>query len=119
MQVDDAVLEALEDDVAAVLGHRRAHPGVEQFLDLGDDLVVLGFRHAVARGSRPSASRTGRSAVKCSMMTPSMAGFSTLQSLSSALVTVTKSRPRKTPADALDLEQALRQRRAPGASPHR
>ena len=31
-------LEAVEDDVAAVLGHGRADAGVEQVLDLGDDL---------------------------------------------------------------------------------
>jgi hypothetical protein len=40
VQVDDAVLEAVEDDVAAILGDGGAHPRVEQLLDLGDDLVL-------------------------------------------------------------------------------
>jgi hypothetical protein len=42
VQVDHAIPEILEDDIAAVLGHRRPDAGFEQFLDLGDDLVVLG-----------------------------------------------------------------------------
>ena len=42
MQVDHAVAEILEHDVAAVLGHRRTDARLEQFLDLGDDLVVIG-----------------------------------------------------------------------------
>ena len=41
MDIDDPALEAAKDDVAAVLGHRRAHAGVEQLLDLRDDLGVL------------------------------------------------------------------------------
>ena len=38
----DALAIAAEHDVAAVAGHRRAHPRVQQLLDLGDDLLVLG-----------------------------------------------------------------------------
>ena len=50
MQVDDAVLEILENDVAAIHRHRRAHPGLQQFLDLGDDLVVfLAIRRGIRR----------------------------------------------------------------------
>ena len=41
MQVNDAILEIVKDDVAAILRHRRAHAGFEQFLDLGDDFVVF------------------------------------------------------------------------------
>src|SRR5689334_19460916 len=44
-----------------------------------------------------SSSRIGRLAVRCSMMTPRMAGFITCQLRPSPLVTVTKSAPRKTP----------------------
>src|SRR5205823_13893129 len=33
VQVDHAVTEILEDDVAAVLGHRRTHARLERFLD--------------------------------------------------------------------------------------
>ena len=32
---------AAEHDVAAVAGHRRAHAGIQQLLDLGDDLLVF------------------------------------------------------------------------------
>ena len=42
MQEHDAVAIALEGDVAAVLGHRRAHPRLEQLLDGLDRLLVLG-----------------------------------------------------------------------------
>src|SRR5215469_18781858 len=42
VQVDHAILEILEDDVAAVLGNRRTHARFEKLLDLGDDLVVIG-----------------------------------------------------------------------------
>ena len=41
MEEHNAVLVALEDDVTAVLGHGRADAGIEQLLDLGDDLAVL------------------------------------------------------------------------------
>src|SRR3984893_9217121 len=37
VQVDDAVLEILANDVAAIHRHRRAHSGLQQFLDLGTD----------------------------------------------------------------------------------
>ena len=49
------LLEPVEQDVAAVLGHRRAHAAVEQGLDLGHDLaVVLGMPlgAAAAAGER-------------------------------------------------------------------
>src|SRR6185295_11326413 len=49
MDIDDPALEAAKDDVAAVLGHRRAYAGVEQLLDLRDDLGVL---LAALRGCR-------------------------------------------------------------------
>ena len=51
MQIDDAVAIALEDDVAAVLGHRRAHPGLEQLLDGLDRLLVLGAKNSLAANS--------------------------------------------------------------------
>ena len=41
MQVDDAAIEAVEEDVAAVLRHGWAHPGVQQFLNLSDQLVIV------------------------------------------------------------------------------
>ena len=40
VQVDDAALEALEDDVAAVLRHRRPDAGVDQLLDPAHGLVL-------------------------------------------------------------------------------
>ena len=42
MQVDHAIPEVLEDDIAAILGYRRPDAGFEQVLDLCDDLVVVG-----------------------------------------------------------------------------
>jgi hypothetical protein len=41
LQVDHAFAEVMEHDIAAVLGHGRTDAGLEQILDLGDDLVVL------------------------------------------------------------------------------
>ena len=43
MQRDDAAafIEALEDDVAAVLRHGGAHAGLDQLLDLGHHLAVV------------------------------------------------------------------------------
>ena len=95
VQVDDAVLEILEGDVAAIHRHRRAHPRFQQFLDLGDDLVV--FLGRAGAGGFRRADTTGRPAVKCSMIAASTAGFSWCQSLSAVFVTVMKSVPRKTP----------------------
>src|SRR4029453_9366875 len=42
VDIDDAVAEALESNVAAVLSHGRADTGLEQFLDGLDRLFVLG-----------------------------------------------------------------------------
>src|SRR5476651_1841565 len=50
LQVDHAVAEVMEHDIAAVLGHGRTDAGLEQILDLGNDLVVVG--RCVARGGR-------------------------------------------------------------------
>ena len=41
MEIDHAVLEILKHDIAAILGNRRADTRIEQFLDLGDNLVVF------------------------------------------------------------------------------
>ena len=41
VQVDDAILEILEDDVAAIHRDGGTHPGFKQFLDLRHDLVVF------------------------------------------------------------------------------
>src|SRR6266545_6393501 len=43
----DAVFEAAERDVAAVVLDRRPHPGLDQLLDGGDGLGVLGFEELV------------------------------------------------------------------------
>src|SRR5471030_1273450 len=50
LQVDHAVAEVVIDDVAAVLGHGRTDAGLEQILDLGNDLVVVG--RGIAGGGR-------------------------------------------------------------------
>src|SRR5688572_2937900 len=41
VQIDDAVLERIEADVAAVHRHCMSDPCIQQLLDLGDDLVIL------------------------------------------------------------------------------
>ena len=59
MQKHHAFLVALEGDVAAVAGHRRAHARLDQILDGGDGLGVLGVEEFVASagaGSAPLAS---------------------------------------------------------------
>src|SRR3989304_1218951 len=51
VQEDDAFLVALEGDVAAVAGHRRAHARFDQVLDGGDGVGVLGVEEfVVGRG---------------------------------------------------------------------
>ena len=96
-QIDDAVLEAAERDVAAVLGDRRAHPRLDQLLDGGDGLGVLGLEELRRLGPAPFRSRTsGAPDMKCSMMAPRIAGLSCCHS-PSALVTVMKSQPKNTP----------------------
>ena len=97
MQIDDAVLEILEDDVAAIHRDRRAHARFQQLLDLRDDLVILLASRFGAWRLPAAPMITGRPAVKCSMIAASTAGFSWRQSLSSVFVTVMKSAPRKTP----------------------
>ena len=42
MQPYNAVTEATENDIAAITRDGRPHAGVEQLLDLIDDLAVLG-----------------------------------------------------------------------------
>ena len=54
MEIDYAVAKALEGDVAAVLGHGRADPGLEQLLDGLDRLFV--FRSEELVRFRASAS---------------------------------------------------------------
>jgi hypothetical protein len=57
-QIDGAILEAPEGDVAAVAGHRRADAGFEQFLDgldrggvlLVEELLAVLFCRAIAVG---------------------------------------------------------------------
>ena len=95
MQIDDAALEAVKNDVAAILRHRRAHPRVEQLLDLGDDLAVL--RPAAGPCAGSDARMIGRPEVKCSMIAPRIAGLRSCHSCSAPLVTVTKSEPKNTP----------------------
>ena len=41
-QPDNAVAEAAEDDIPTIPGHRRADAGIEQFLDLLDNLGIGG-----------------------------------------------------------------------------
>jgi len=41
LEIDDAVGEGFENDVAAVRRHRWPHARLEQLFDLGDDFVVL------------------------------------------------------------------------------
>ena len=56
-----AVVEALEDDVAAVLRHRRAHARFDQFLDLGDDFgIAFAVRRFVGLLRRRLRSAAGR-----------------------------------------------------------
>ena len=49
MQIHHAILERVEDDVAAILGNRGTDAGFQQLLDLRDDLVVFVATSFVAR----------------------------------------------------------------------
>ena len=61
-----AVLVAAIDDIAAVLGDRRAHPGLDEIAELVDDLgiggIVLetGVRSDLDPGRRAGSARLGR-----------------------------------------------------------
>src|SRR3546814_900294 len=49
-EIDGAFLKAAIDDVAAILGDRRANARLDQLLDLGDNVGVLGiFRDRLGR----------------------------------------------------------------------
>ena len=48
VEIDDAVLETAEGDVAAVIGDRRPHPRLDQFLDGGDGFGVGRIEEFVA-----------------------------------------------------------------------
>src|SRR3546814_12471135 len=41
VQADHTHFESAEHGIAAVLGHRRTHARIHQFLDLADNLIVL------------------------------------------------------------------------------
>src|SRR5690554_2537459 len=41
MQIDDAAVVSVKRDVAAILRNSRPHAGIQQFLDLADNLAVL------------------------------------------------------------------------------
>ena len=97
VEIDDTVLVILKDDVSAILRDRRTHACLEQLLDLGDDFVLVFLPRLRAALSAAPASITGRPAVKCSMITARIKGFSWYQSPSASFVTVIKSAPRKTP----------------------
>ena len=58
VEIDDPVAEALEDDVAAVAGDRRADPRLDQLLDRLDRLGVLGVEELLfRRRGRPGKDR--------------------------------------------------------------
>src|SRR5262245_14483635 len=52
VEIDHAVLEAAERDVATVIGHRRAHARLDQFLDGGNGLGVGRLVELVGLGGR-------------------------------------------------------------------
>src|SRR5262245_7230837 len=63
VEIDDAVLEAAEGDVAAVIGDRRPHPGLDQLLDGGDRLGIGGFEEfarAIGGGTGLAAAQQRR-----------------------------------------------------------
>ena len=41
LQCDDAVVKSLKHDIAAIHGNGRTNPGVEELLDLANDVVIL------------------------------------------------------------------------------
>ena len=64
VEIDDAILETAESDVAAVVGDRGANPGLDQLLDGGDcggirlvEEFFAVFDLGAAGGSACSASR--------------------------------------------------------------
>ena len=65
VQVHDAFLVALEGDVAAVAGHRRAHAGLDQVLDDGDRLGIVVVEEFVARRRRLGARRQAAARRSC------------------------------------------------------
>ena len=98
VQIDDAVLEALERDVAAVVGDRRPHARLDQLLDGGDGLGVGGVEKFVASSlSALAPVSSGAPDMKCSMIAPRIIGLSCCHSAASSLVTAMKSEPKNTP----------------------
>jgi len=103
MQVDDAVLERREHDVAAVLRHDRADAGVEKLLDLPDGFIVVtgsGGDDFVAHDFLPRG--------KMLHDRPEDRRRKLLQEAEPVFVTVMKSTPRKTPATPFILKRTFR-----------
>jgi len=59
MQVDDAVLEIMKDYVTTILGHSRAHAGLQQLLDLSNDFAFLFLSRCRCRTGRWIAQQNG------------------------------------------------------------
>src|SRR5258708_8455991 len=52
VEIDDAVLETLKRDIAAVVRHRRPHPRLDQILDRGHGVGIGGIEKLLTLGRR-------------------------------------------------------------------
>ena len=107
------------DDVAAVLGDRRADAGFDQFLDLVDDVGVgrVFLEAEVVGDSMPAAVpgvNSGAPLTKWSSRVSSTTGSRSVHDTPGAAVTETKSRPKKTPSTMPLSKQRRGQRRGVG-----
>ena len=59
VQIDDAVLEALEGNIATIAGDRRPHPRLDQLLDRGDGFGVGGIEKLVDFSGLGACARGG------------------------------------------------------------
>src|SRR5262249_39404167 len=112
---DDPVLESAEGDIAAVIGDGRAYPGLDQLLDGGDGFGVLRLVELVRRGGRLAGIGAHQRPAR-----PEMLPYGP-QARRLELLPVTvplgdgdEIGAEEHTGDAVDVEQALRQRRTGG-----
>src|SRR5262245_56344221 len=114
VEIDHAVLEAAERDVAAVVGHRRAHARLDQFLDGGDVLGVGRLEKLLSLGGHRAGIAQERLAGHEVLHDGAEDRRLELLPLAVAFAHGDEVVAEEHAADALDAEQALGQWRAAG-----
>ena len=110
-EVHDAILEAAERDVAAVIGDRRTHAGLDQLLDGGDGVGVARLEELVRLAAAACVRRHHRRAGHEVLHDGAEDRGLELRPLAVGLGDGDEVRAEEHAADAVDVEQPLGERR--------